>query len=235
MTFYLPVAGTWSRHRESVQAKLGLEGVVPWYRAGSTFDATLHDAFGCDRFDQDGDPNRPDEGYWSGDLEGCLFSGTWWNPTDRKYVKWIEGGQDLAKVLTGWRPGKNRVVVIAHSHGGQVACYGIRMLAPVFARRVSLITVDMPNRSGWATGRHMAGVYERVGEVLDGRWVHFHSGGGWEDRMRWMGARVFPWQHAQIEHAGCNIEVPDHSSVLQVSEHLAVWEEAFHFLLPEKP
>lgn len=222
---YLPVAGTWSRHRERVNAKLGLPGDLPWYRTGSDFDIEMR-KYGLFRWDQNGDPAKPDTGYWSGDLEGTMFSGTWWNPFDEKHVVWRDGADDLARTIQALPATIDRIWVIAHSHGGQVACYALRMLTPAFARRVNLITVDTPNRSGWAVGRHMKAVYAQVSRTIGGRWVHLHTTHGWEDRMRWMGARTMPWMHATMPDADTNIEVPDHSCALDVEAHRAVWDQA---------
>ena len=226
---YLPVAGTWSRKREDVQHMLKLPGPTPWYRRGSDFDMEML-GYSLYRHDQDGDPEQPDNGYWSGDLEGTLFSGKWWNPFAPKYIAWIEGAADLARTIQQIPSSVDRIWIIAHSHAGQVACYAIRMLTPAYARRVSLVTIDTPNRSGWAVSRHMEPVYETVARVIGGAWWHLHSEGGWEDRMRWMGARTLPSKHQQIEPATHNIVVDNHSCSLDVEKHREVWDRVFNVI-----
>ena len=59
---YIPVAGTWAR----LEFRTG-----EWYRTDSPFDAQMTQ-LGYFRVDQNGDRNKSDPGFWSGDVNGLL-------------------------------------------------------------------------------------------------------------------------------------------------------------------
>lgn len=110
-------------------------------------------------------PLRPDPFRWSTDLDGV-----WWERLlGRNESDWMAAAYALAWYCEG-RP---LPVLIAHSHGGQVALLAI---AKAYLRVRGLITVCTPVRR----------------DVLDqcaGRWPRpwVHVYGDWADRWQWLG------------------------------------------------
>lgn len=85
MKLYIPVAGTWGRKKFRNN---------DWFRAGSSIDALLND-LGYGRVDQNNDPDRPDPGFWSGDVGGLLIQQLCsWMSHD---AVWREGARNLVQ------------------------------------------------------------------------------------------------------------------------------------------
>ena len=202
---YIPVAGTWFKEDT---------GDDRWYRRGSTID-NLFRGFGLERVEQDGDPRTPDPGYWSGDVGGLLF-----HAGSGQHV-WWSGGLELRRFIEGRPRLMNRpMVIVAHSHGGQVAAYalaGLRQIA-----HVRLITVDMPVR------RDMRPVYAEARRNV-GYWLHLHTRWGWGARMRVLGSR---FGSPTLDIADRNIPLRGgHSGVLRRPQHARQWRD----ILPHVP
>ena len=63
LKLYIPVAGTWARRNFRKNA---------WYRTDSPFDQKMS-TIGYTRVDQNRNPQKPDRGFWSGDVNGLIF------------------------------------------------------------------------------------------------------------------------------------------------------------------
>ena len=201
---YIPVAGTWGRRYRLIDGR-------PWHRRGSSFFQRMKDC-GWSRVEQDRDPLLPDNGYWSGDLGGVLIQSMyeWFAQSLSAHPPvWAAGGDALAALLAKrqyeW-DGKE-LVVIAHSHGGQVAALAFAAFRPEINLR--LITVDMPVR------RDMYPVYAQAAEQI-AHWTHLHS--RFFNPVRLVGSRCGPCRNP---FANLNIEVPGgHSGILNTPRYL---------------
>ena len=199
---YIPVAGTWEREKETADGKPAAEP-SRWFRRNSAFDkAVLKQRI--ERVEQDGDPAKKDMGWWSGDLNGMLYQ------FGSGHADWIDGGNRLRWFLerrpdpTGCNT-ERTTIIIAHSHGGQVAAYA---LAGIDTRKwtndLRLITVDMPVR------RDMHRTYLKAKRRLN-RWVHLYST-RWT-KMRLLGSRFGP---LTLDCANANIHIEGgHSGMLR--------------------
>ena len=204
---YIPIAGTWARSRHDHDAA--------WYRRGSPFDGVLT-AHGYERVEQDRDPERPDDGYWSGAVNGLLIQrAAWWRD---RHPAWRTGAETLRGFLRARRAelqAAGGVTLVAHSHGGQVLAYALAgMQAPVCPLRV--VTVDMPVR------RDMAEVY-LAASVRCGHWLHLYSERGWQSRFRWLGNR-FGSRTLEVAHVNRKV-TGGHSGVLSHPAHIGQWDE----------
>ena len=201
---YIPVAGTWSRRSDDPGA---------WYKSGSAFDGTLA-GLGYQRV-----PELPDStGFWSGDLNGLFIQKFFGKSKD----DWKDGGRALANFIrrrhAGLLEAADDVVLIAHSHGGQVVAFALRQLYREnhhhMLYNLRVVTVDMPVRSGRFLGiirRGMTKVYKTALRAVAGRWTHLYDG-LW-DRTRVMGSHAGP---RELKGACQNIEIPGgHSAVLR--------------------
>ena len=219
---YIPVAGTWARRKFRKDA---------WYRTGSLFDDKLA-SLGYTRVDQNRDVQRPDSGFWSGDVGGLLAQqlGLWRSHDG----VWQEGGRNLETFISrrfSELSEAEEVVIIAHSHGGQVVAYALDLvpdnLLPLQNFRV--ITVDMPVRTGRFLGifpRGMDDVYEPAVDAVNGKWDHLYSQRlwrrPWATRWRWLGSRFGP---RRFKYARSNREIPaGHSKILSDPKLLRHWE-----------
>ena len=193
MQAYLPIAGTWAR--------ASYDGDTRWFTAQSHFGAAMT-GYGYQRVDQDGDPDRPDQGYWSGDLYG-LYAQSLWEflvGTDGRNT-WEKGRQPLAHTLHRLPlAGADTLTIIAHSHGGQVAACCLAESPICVPYTLRLVTIDMPVR------RDMDDVYRYVRVP----WLHCYS--SYWNAMRWLGSQGGP---VACKWAGQNIHIPGgHSGVL---------------------
>ena len=225
---YIPVAGTLSR-REFRRDD--------WYRTGSLFDRKMVE-HGYTRVDQNHDPNVPDDGFWSGDVEGLLLHGIFgfWR---KKHHDWWEGGRELARFLRkryGELKDAKAVLLVAHSHGGQVVAYALQALKgqEMNLDNFCVITVDMPVRSGRLLGiipRGMDKTYENAARVVGCRWIHLYNG-VWA-KWRLLGSRFGP---RKFEFAYWNREVDgSHSGILNKREHISQWDDILaHVELEDK-
>ena len=202
---YIPVAGTWARRNFRRNA---------WYRAGSPFDRKMN-AIGYIRVDQNRNPQKPDRGFWSGDVNGLIFQRLF--GTSQR--DWKLGGADLAEFV-GIKRRKElgdaeEVAIIAHSHGGQVVAFALKILvdqgiAPLPNLRV--VTVDMPVRTGRVFGflwrRSMDHIYKEASGFIDKRWDHLYSQRAWrhlKTYWRWLGSQFGP---RKLKYARSNREIP---------------------------
>lgn len=218
------VGGTWSRHTKpppitrcihAIRKVLGLkrdddddEVRLPWYRRGSMFDRYLR-GLGYERVEQDNDPLTPDPGYWSTDVGGLVIPSIlhalfgWAVPWFDPHRTWNAHAADFAHFLASrQRELAGGVLVVAHSHAGQVIAYAMRYaheeclrIPPIF-----LVTVDTPIRM-----YDMARNYRVMSGMVE-RWTHLYSQHGWRARMRWLGSwfgpRVCLWATENIEIRG---------------------------------
>lgn len=107
---YIPVAGTGSRDIHNGE----------WYRTESALHAEFT-KLGYTRFEQDGDPGKPDAGYWSGALNGTILGKAAWKAGAKALEQVILSRQADLKEATS-------VTFIAHSHGGQVVAMALERL-----------------------------------------------------------------------------------------------------------
>ena len=204
---YIPIAGTWARARQDHESA--------WYRRGSPFDKVMNKR-GYERVEQDRVPSRPDDGYWSGAVNGLLIQWfAWWRD---KHPAWRTGGETLRGFLRARRGellDAGGVTIVAHSHGGQALAYALvdmhTAICPLY-----VVTVDMPVR------RHMDDFYRRASAKCS-CWMHRYSERGWKSRFRWLGNRFGP---RTLEVANCNREVTGgHSGMLRNPRHIGQWDE----------
>ena len=144
----ITVAGTYGKKR----------GADEWWRDGSPWRNTAMDK---GFLMPPGDRNR-----WSTTLDGL------WGPND----SWTDGGRILARFIE-----ENIEVpysIVAHSHGGQVACNAIGIL-PADRKPVNLVTVATPVRKDCRPG-YLSVYFSTV------RWTHIY--GGWRDYIQLAGS-----------------------------------------------
>jgi len=141
--------------------------------------------------------------FWSTALSGTRFCGN-------NHLAWQFGGEQVNDYLeTVDAP----VLILAHSHGGQVAAYALAN----GARCDTLITIDTPIRRDmepvW-----QAGIWNRR------RHLHLY-GTGWGSRMRIFGQRRFkrqmPWATKNRHIDG------GHSGILTDPRHREQWHEVW--------
>ena len=204
---YIPVAGTFARKRNDHE--------FSWYRADSRLDRLLS-TVGYTRVDQNGDPTKPDKGFWSGDINGLMLQrAMWWRDM---HPAWKTGGETLRKFLLGRRDEfSDGVTLILHSHGGQVGAYALEPIPCDFP--IHVITCDMPVRFD------MRDVYARASNTA-ASWTHLYSEKGWKARMRWLGdGRIFS-NPRKLHVATRNIEVKGgHSGYLSDPQFLGQWKQ----------
>lgn len=211
---YIPIAGTWARSRHDHENA--------WYRRGSPFDRVLA-GHGYERVEQDRDPNRPDDGYWSGAVNGLLIQWfAWWRD---RHPAWRTGAETLRGFLRGRRRELDEaggVTIVAHSHGGQVLAYALAEMHGDVCP-IHVVTVDMPVR------RDMDGVYGRAARRCR-HWVHLYSERGWKSRFRWLGNRFGP---RALDVAQRNRKVTGgHSGILDDVGHIGQWHDILSRLPP---
>ena len=198
---YIPMAGTFARKRN--------DRPDSWYRSGSPFDVQMK-AHGHTRVDQDGDPETPDVGYWDGRVGGMLY---------QQFLPWVDHREAwhsqiepiMAKIIELDAAGVRELMIIAHSHAGQVLAYALAAL-PHLCIDIFVVTMDMPVRVGRM--QRMKDVYSRALRCTAVvRWTHMYSRGGWwKSRFRWLGNRL---SDVTLEGATANVPVPGgHSAVL---------------------
>lgn len=221
LKLYIPVAGTWARRNFRRNA---------WYRTGSPFDQRMNE-IGYTRVDQNRDSQKPDRGFWSGDVNGLIFQ----RLLRTSQRDWKLGGADLAEFIGVKRrkelANAKEVAIIAHSHGGQVVAFALKFLSdqgidPLGNLRV--VTVDMPIRSGRVLGflwrRSMDHIYEAACGFVGQQWDHLYSQRAWrhlKTYWRWLGSQFGP---RRLKYARSNREIPGgHSGVL--STCLGPWSE----------
>ena len=206
--YYVPIAGTWSRQKDDPG---------DWYKPGSAFDTELV-GLGYSRC-----PHLPARtGFWSGDLNGLYLQRIFGKDKD----DWLNGGRALAQFIVDRQDilGNDDadrdidVVLIAHSHGGQVVAFALAMLLERgesrCLRNVRVVTVDMPVRSGKVLGllpRGMGKTYKAALVAVARRWTHLYDG-KW-NKTRVTGSHAGP---RKLEGACRNIEIGGgHSGVLR--------------------
>ena len=204
---YIPVAGSLARKRHDHD--------LSWYRRGSPLDRLLG-GLGYQRVDQNGDPNKPDPGFWSGDINGLMLQrALWWRDT---HPAWKTGGETLRKFIQYRRAEfVDGVTLILHSHAGQVGAYALAELPAPGAVPIHVITCDMPVRFD------MREVYAHAATRM-ASWTHLYSEKGWKSRMRWLGdGRIFS-NPRTLQEASSNIEVAGgHSGYLSDPQFIDQW------------
>ena len=139
---------------------------APWWRPSSPFARMLAES---------GHKFPPEPFRWTTKLDGILGENS----------EWARWGMALTWFCHK-HSGGQRVNLIAHSHGGQVAAYALS----VGLRVNALITVATPVR------RDMLQAWETGTKNLR-RWSHIHSDGA--DWWQWLGARLSGWLIAPRE------------------------------------
>ena len=176
------VAGTWGLKREQA-----------WWRPTSDFAEALRrrGAF------------VPARSFvWTTDLEGVN--------AQRRHRTWAVAGENLWTYVKNYSAPRDKVVVIAHSHGGQVLAYAARF----GARFHTAITLATPIR------RDMQDEYERLTAHV-GRWVHIYHDGDWTQRLgSWSGLDALRGTRRYVPITAVeNRHIPgDHSDLLTEAE-----------------
>ena len=220
---YIPVAGTFARKRDDHAAS--------WYRIGSPLDRLL-DTLGYQRVDQNGDRRKPDQGFWSGDINGLMLQrALWWRD---KHPAWKTGGETLRKFMLARRAEfSDGVTLVLHSHGGQVGAYALADLPPFYvcgsggceqdnlsgAFPIHVVTCDMPVRAD------MREVYSRASRSVVS-WTHLYSEPGWKAMMRKLGDGQIFSNPRLLSVATHNIEVAGgHSGYLSDPKFIGQWNQ----------
>jgi hypothetical protein len=100
---------------------------------------------------------------WNTELDGLIG----------RNVSWIEGGRALLLALINHRQADQALdVVVAWSHGGNVAAYALAFLSTADVRVRHLITLGTPVRSD------LTPFYQRARGAVD-RWTHVYGGSDW--------------------------------------------------------
>ena len=204
---WIPVAGTSARKRH--------DHARSWYRVGSPLDRLLC-ALGYQRVEQDRDPDTPDTGFWSGDINGLMLQrALWWRD---KHPAWKTGGEALRKFLLARRDEFEKgVTLILHSHAGQVGAYALA--GQPFDFPVHVITCDMPVRAD------MREVYASASTNV-ASWTHLYSEKGWKSRMRWLGDGQIFSNPRKLPVATRNIEIKGgHSKYLSDPKFIGQWNQ----------
>lgn len=195
MVRYVAVPGTWAwRDRDRADA---------WFNASSPFAAVLETINLA--------PLRPDAFLWTTRLNGTDGWRRWlrrWIPRDWEnsdHLDWQQGAHALRWYCEV--EGGNPDVLIAHSHGGQVAAYAI---AAGWIRPRLLVTVSTPPRAD------MTPFYELVARATT--WRHVYATDG--DLIQWGGnagdGRFDMVRRGEMPEASLNVGVPGagHATVL---------------------
>ena len=179
--FYLPITGTFARKR-------GGPGNRDWFYRFSRFDRFMMTE-GYQRVDQDRDPNRPDKGFWSGDLGGTLTQRVW--PWTDHLSAWRVAGNKVMDFLIARADDfkKDGLLIVTHSHGGHVLIEGLMTLGYVLPFLIDVIDIDMPIQRSVAYNRD-----KYLNAAATTHWLHVYSGKGlrdlWRTRYRWLGNRA---------------------------------------------
>ena len=205
---YIPIAGTWARSRHDHENA--------WYRRGSPFDHVMA-GHGYERVEQDRDPHRPDDGYWSGAVNGLLIQWfAWWRD---RHPAWRTGAETLRAFLRGRRRELDEaggVTIVAHSHGGQVIAYALAEMHASTSVRSTSSRSTCRSDGTWTAST--AGPRARCHH-----WVHLYSERGWKSRFRWLGNRFGP---RTLDVARRNRKVTGgHSGILDDAGHIGQWDE----------
>ena len=208
---YIPVAGTWSRRKH--------DHAYSWYRSGSLFNQTIS-AMGYQRVEQDGDPSKPDKGFWSGNINGLMIQRFfWWRDN---HPAWKTGGETLRKfLLSKSKDLEDGVTLFLHSHAGQVGSYALAGLSLDIAKQIPIhvVTCDMPVR------KDMQDVYLAAVEKVQ-TWKHLYSERGWKSRMRWLGDGQLFSNPRILCVADTNTEVKGwHSKFLSHPAYIGQWND----------
>ena len=204
---YIPVAGSLARKRHDHE--------LSWYRRGSPLDRLL-DNLGYQRVDQNGDPNKPDTGFWSGDINGLMLQrAMWWRD---KHPAWKTGGETLRTfLLRRHAEFVDGVTLIMHSHAGQVGAYALAELPGDFP--IHVVTCDMPVRFD------MREVYA-CASIRVASWTHLYSEKGWKSRMRWLGDGQLFSNPRELPVATRNLEIKGwHSEYLSDPRFIDQWNQ----------
>lgn len=181
------VEGTWGSKR----------GSLAWWRWGSDFWHQLI-ARGFAQFDVEEDAKF----HWDDGIEGVFG----------KNKRWILGGMRLKYFMDAYRNPDKKALVVAHSHGGQVAAYA----AANGTKMDVLVTMATPVR------KDMIEVYKDAQQEV-GLWIHIHSNRS--DWMQWLGSWFDgSWKlRRRMKYADIQISLPGvgHSGMLDP----AVWEQ----------
>ena len=137
---------------------------------------------GHERVDQDGDPDTPDKGFWSGDIGGTLTQRLW--PWSDHLHTWKKGGKQFAGFcLERQDEYQDGLVVLTHSHGGHVLVMALHILGQPFPFPVYVIDIDMPVQRGFRVPRSY---YVHAVDYVTS-WTHVFSGRGLGSKFRWLG------------------------------------------------
>lgn len=206
-----------------------------WAHAGSAFSKLLASVSPAGRV-----VPRPHPAFWSYAEDGLIAEHVWHRLTGRTDFKaWREGGSNLAPAILeeSKRDTDVPLVVVSHSHGGQVAAYAfdeLRTLDGWFTedpherlRPVVWLAVDPPVR------RELHLIYNAAHQSLmlhcpsvRGPYVVQTRSSGLDPRSwpRWCGGRKPPWNASVLSGSVEVVPQPGgHSRVLYHAEDYAPW------------
>lgn len=187
-----------------------------WWHPWSAWFDFMKRSFGCEVFRADKDFS------WTGGLEGVwsTVARLWRHKDEAEHRQWSAGGEALEDYIgEGLYQGQkaDQFVVVAHSHGGQVALY-----CAASGRQIPiLITVSTPHRAD------MRLVTEAALPNI-GVWIHLYDP-HW-DKVGQEGQfgdgdvsfdRTQPLAHVNVKMPGCS-----HSGELRDPAKFALWVSA---------
>jgi hypothetical protein len=221
---YVAIAGTWGQR----DPEAAIDPWRDWWHPQSHWSADMQ-ALGWH-------PLRPDPFRWSTDLDGTWLQrvvqrrifGDWWAAAYALcyycgHEPTVEGPAKAREYADLWVSRPDAVlgppVLIAHSHGGQVALLAIRLGLPVHG----LITVCTPVRRD---------VLRECEGRTPQRWVHVY--GDHADRWQWLGEvgdGVFGIVRQMPVPGVINVPAArghGHSGLLTTQSGLRAWLEVLH-------
>ena len=208
---YLPVSGTFARRRGMALTPDDLD----WFYKNSRFDRFLR-INGYFRVDQDRDPNRPDKGFWRGDLGGTTIQRLW--PWADHLSAWQAPGDAvvdfLLKRADDFIP--EGLLVVTHSHGGHLLIEGLYTRKYPLPFKLYVVDIDMPVQRPSSYDHDK---YLHASRIA--HWTHVYSGKRlrdlWKTRYRWLGNRAGPLKMPYVyNHGPVN---GGHSGVLSGSDN----------------
>jgi hypothetical protein len=191
--YYIVLPGTWAHKRP-----------IDWWRRGSMYHDVMRQ-LGWTHL-------LADETFWRTDLQGSPLS--WFTSWMSPRAPWTFGGEQFAHHLEAHISDPSQLVVVSHSHGGNVVANGLAIYGkPVGA----WVSVAMPIRKGVP--------YDKAREHV-GYWLNLH--GDWRDRTQWLGTlgdRAFGIKR-KIELADRNegVSGAGHSSIVEDIKVLPRWQ-----------
>jgi len=201
---YVAIAGT-----HGTDGSAGADDARQWWHRDSAWRRYMAT--------QGWEPARPDDPFtWSGDVDGDL---PWPWSLGRRHSDWDAGAASLVWYLR--LIGRvDDVVLVAHSHGGQVALGALAH--PGCPRVHALCTVCTPVRQDMDRAALLA-------RTAVDYWLHISNPGAWDNKWQAAGSLFdggWGWQWAQPRASRTDLVRGmgiGHTGVLEDPKHFGLW------------